>query len=97
MIRKFNDSLTYIGTDDYSEPKFESQYAIPDGMAYNSWLIKDTKTAIMDSCDRSTADAWRKNLQEALDGAKPDYFVLHHMEPDHSSQLAWLLWEYPSL
>ena len=65
MIRKFNDSLTYIGTDDYSEPKFESQYAIPDGMAYNSWLIKDTKTAIMDSCDRSTADAWRKNLQEA--------------------------------
>ena len=97
MIRKFNDSLTYIGTDDYSEPKFESQYAIPDGMAYNSWLIKDTKTAIMDSCDRSTADAWRKNLQEALDGAKPDYFVLHHMEPDHSSQLAWLLGEYPSL
>ena len=97
MIRKFNDSLTYIGTDDYSEPKFESQYAIPDGMAYNSWLIKDTKTAIMDSCDRSTTDAWRKNLQEALDGAKPDYFVLHHMEPDHSSQLAWLLGEYPSL
>ena len=97
MIRKFNDSLIYIGTDDYSELKFESQYIIPDGMSYNSWLIKDSKIAIMDSTDSSTSDAWRENLLEALDGAAPDYFIIHHMEPDHSSQISWLLERFPSL
>ena len=97
MIRRFNDSLIYIGTDDYSEPKFESQYVIPDGMSYNSWLIKDEKIAVMDSTDHSTGEAWRENLLEALEGAEPDYFVIHHMEPDHSSQIAWMLERFPGL
>ena len=97
MVRKFDNSLIYIGADDYSEPKFESQYIIPEGMSYNSWLIKDQKTAVMDSTDDSTGEAWRKNLLEALDGAEPDYFVIHHMEPDHSSQIAWMLECFPKL
>lgn len=97
MVRKISDSIVYIGTDDYSDPKFENQYEIPDGMAYNSYLIKDNKTAILDSCDIRTAEAWRENLVTALEGSEPDYFILHHLEPDHSSQLSWLLETYPSL
>ena len=76
MIRKISDSVIYIGTDDFSDPLFEGQYALPDGMAYNSYLIRDTKTAILDSTDARTAEAWRENLLEALAGAEPDFFVL---------------------
>ena len=91
MIRNISDSIIYIGTDDLSDSLFENQYAIPDGMSYNSYLIRDDKTAILDSTDSRTSDAWRKNLLEALDGAVPEYFVLHHLEPDHSSELGWVL------
>lgn len=97
MIRKITDSIIYIGTDDYSEPKFESQYMIPDGMSFNSYLIKDKNIAVLDSCDKSTSAQWRSNLLEALEGEKPDYFVLHHLEPDHSSELPWILEQFPSL
>ncbi len=97
MVRKITDSIIYIGTDDYSEPKFESQYMIPDGMSFNSYLIKDKSIAVLDSCDKSTSDQWRSNLLEALEGEKPDYFVLHHLEPDHSSELPWILEQFPSL
>ncbi|MBO4447168.1 MAG: FprA family A-type flavoprotein [Bacteroidales bacterium] len=97
MVRKISDSIVYIGTDDYSEPKFESQYAIPDGMAYNSYLIKDKCITVLDSCDKSTSAQWRNNLLEALGEEKPDYFVLHHLEPDHSSDLPWILEQFPSV
>ena len=97
MVRKITDSIIYIGTDDYSEPKFESQYMIPDGMSFNSYLIKDKSIAVLDSCDKSTSAQWRSNLLEALEGEKPDYFVLHHLEPDHSSELPWILEQFPSL
>ena len=97
MVRKITDSIIYIGTDDYSEPKFESQYMIPDGMSFNSYLIKDKSIAVLDSCDKSTSAQWRSNLLEALEGEIPDYFVLHHLEPDHSSELPWILEQFPSL
>lgn len=97
MIRKITDSVIYIGTDDFSDPLFENQYALPDGMAYNSYVIKDGKTAVLDSTDARTSAEWRGNLKEALDGAQPDYFVLHHLEPDHSSELAWVLESFPSV
>ena len=97
MIRKISDSIIYIGTDDFSDPLFENQYAIPDGMAYNSYLIKDEKIAVMDSSDVRTAAAWQQNLSEALAGATPDYFVLHHLEPDHSSVLPWVMTEFPGI
>ena len=97
MVRRITDSIIYIGTDDYSEPKFESQYMIPDGMSFNSYLIKDKSIAVLDSCDKSTSAQWRSNLLEALEGEKPDYFVLHHLEPDHSSELPWILEQFPSL
>lgn len=97
MIRKISDSVIYIGTDDFSDPLFENQYALPDGMAYNSYVIRDKKTAIMDSTDARTSKAWRENLMEALDGAVPSFFVLHHLEPDHSSELAWVLERFPDI
>lgn len=97
MVRKISDSIIYIGTDDYSEPKFEGQYFLPDGMAYNSYLIKDKIIAILDSCDKSTSLQWRENLLAALDGAQPAYFILHHMEPDHSSDLPWVLETFPAV
>ena len=97
MIRKISDSVIYIGTDDFSDSLFENQYAIPDGMSYNSYLIRDQKIAIMDSTDSRTATAWQENLLEALDGTVPDYFVLHHLEPDHSSQLPWVLEHFPGI
>ena len=79
MIRKISDSIIYIGTDDFSDPLFENQYELPDGMSYNSYIIKDTKTAILDSSDSRTAEEWKENLMGALEGAQPDYFVLHHI------------------
>ena len=97
MIRKITDSIIYIGTDDFSDPLFENQYALPDGMAYNSYVIKDSKTAVLDSTDTRTSAEWRSNLKEALDGAEPDFFVLHHLEPDHSSELAWVMDSFPSV
>jgi len=97
MVKTISEDVLYIGTDDLSFEKFENQYDVPDGISYNSYLIKDSKIAIMDSTDARTAEEWRENLLEALNGAAPDYFVLHHLEPDHSSQIAWLLEQYPGL
>lgn len=97
MVRKISDSVFYIGTDDLTDTLFENQYPLPDGMSYNSYLILDEKTAVMDSTDSRTAASWRENLLEALNGREPDYFVLHHMEPDHSSELAWILNRFPSV
>ena len=97
MIRTLNPQVRYIGTDDHISDLFESQYILPEGMAYNSYLISDEKVAIMDTTDDATADAWKENLREALAGRTPDYLVVHHMEPDHSFLIAWALAEYPAL
>ena len=97
MVKNLNDKVRYIGCDDLNLDLFESQYIVPEGMAYNSYLILDDKMAIMDTADARKADEWKANLKEALDGRKPDYLVVHHMEPDHSALIEWVLNEYPLL
>ncbi len=97
MIKNLNDKVKYIGVDDLNLDLFESQYIVPEGMAYNSYLILDDKVAIMDTADARKADDWKANLMEGLAGRKPDYLVVHHMEPDHSALIAWVLAEFPNL
>ena len=97
MVKKLNDKVRYIGCDDLDLDLFESQYIVPEGMAYNSYLILDDKVAIMDTADARKADEWKSNLNEALAGRQPDYLVVHHMEPDHSALIEWVLNEYPAL
>ena len=90
-------SIKYIGVDDLDIDLFESQYIVPEGMSYNSYLIEDEKIAIMDTADRRKGEEWKANLKEALAGRKPDYLVAHHMEPDHASLIAEVLKAYPEL
>lgn len=89
--------IKYIGVDDLDIDLFESQYVVPNGMAYNSYVIFDEKIAVMDTCDARKADEWKANLKAALNGRTPDYLVAHHMEPDHASLIADMLAEYPEL
>lgn len=89
--------IIYIGQDDAELTLFESQYHLPEGMCYNSYVIKDEKTAIMDTSDKRTLDAWFADLAAALDGRQPDYLVVHHLEPDHAAGIARLLEAYPTL
>ncbi len=89
--------IKYIGVDDLDIDLFESQYIVPEGMSYNSYLIEDEKIAIMDTADRRKGDEWKANLTAALAGRKPDYLVAHHMEPDHASLIAEVLEAYPEL
>ena len=97
MIKNLSDKVRYIGCDDLDLDLFESQYIVPEGMAYNSYLILDEKVAIMDTVDARKADEWKSNLKEALSGRQPDYLVVHHMEPDHSALIEWVLKEYPGV
>ena len=92
-----SDTIKYIGVDDLDIDLFESQYVVPEGMSYNSYLIDDEKIAIMDTADRRKGEEWKANLQAALNGRQPDYLVAHHMEPDHSALIAWMLETYPGL
>ena len=94
---KLSSHITYIGVDDLTLDLFESQYAVPEGMAYNSYLVEDEKIAILDTVDARKGDPWVRNLREALGGRTPDYLVVHHLEPDHSGLIAWALAEYPGL
>lgn len=87
--------IKYIGVDDLDLDLFESQYVVPEGMSYNSYLIEDEKIAVMDTVDARKADAWKQNLQKALDGRAPSYLIAHHMEPDHAALIAWVLETYP--
>ena len=96
-VKNLSDKVKYIGVDDLDLDLFESQYIVPEGMAYNSYLILDDKVAIMDTADARKADEWKANLKEALAGRQPDYLVVHHMEPDHSALIEWVLNEYPAL
>lgn len=89
--------IKYIGVDDLDIDLFESQYVVPEGMSYNSYLIEDEKIAIMDTADRRKADEWKSNLKKALAGRKPNYLVAHHMEPDHASLIAEALEAYPEM
>ena len=97
MITQITDHIKYIGVDDPDIDLFESQYVVPAGMCYNSYLIEDEKIAVLDTSDRRTGDAWLQNLREALAGRTPDYLVVHHLEPDHSALILRAVQEYPSL
>ena len=88
-------SIRYIGVNDHDIDLFEGQYTVPNGMSYNSYVILDERTAVMDTVDARFGEQWLKNLEAALDGKKPDYLVVHHMEPDHSSNIAVFAKRYP--
>ena len=90
-------NIKYIGVDDLDIDLFESQYIVPEGMSYNSYLIEDEKIAIMDTADRRKGEEWKANLADALAGRQPDYLVTHHMEPDHASLIAEALKTYPDM
>ena len=97
MTRKLSDSVIYIGSDDLDIDLFESQYIVPDGVSYNSYLILDEKVAIMDTSDARKGDEWKESLAQALAGRTPDYLVVHHLEPDHSALVDWTLRNYPGI
>ena len=94
-FRKVTDSILYVGVNDHEVDLFEGQYVVPNGMAYNSYVILDDKIAVMDTVDIHFAQEWLDNIAEALDGKKPTYLVVQHMEPDHSASIAEFLKVYP--
>lgn len=87
--------IKYIGVNDHKVDLFEGQYDVPNGMAYNSYIIIDEKIAVMDTVDRNFTHEWLDNLEHALNGRKPDYLVVQHMEPDHSANIANFMKAYP--
>ena len=94
---KISDSIVYIGCNDYDIDLFESQYVVPNGMAYNSYVILDEKIAVMDTADARVTDQWFENLENALNGKTPDYLVIHHLEPDHAGNIKNFIEKYPSV
>ncbi|MBR2980675.1 MAG: FprA family A-type flavoprotein [Odoribacter sp.] len=97
MEIKITDSIKYIGVDDTDIDLFESQYIVPNGISYNSYLIVDEKIAIMDTADGRKCDEWLNNIKEALGERTPDYLVVHHMEPDHAGCITHILELYPDI
>ena len=87
--------ILYIGVNDHQTDLFEGQYIVPNGMAYNSYLIMDEKIAVMDTVDQNFTQQWMENLRGALGGRTPDYLVVQHMEPDHSANIHHFLQQYP--
>lgn len=92
---KIGNDIYYVGVNDHQVDLFEGQYVVPNGMSYNSYVIKDEKIAVMDTVDANFAEEWLGNVAKVLDGAKPDYLVVQHMEPDHSASIAEFLKFYP--
>lgn len=94
---KISDSIKYIGVDDKTIDLFESQYVVPNGISYNSYLIKDEKNVVMDTVDKRATEEWVKNLSDALEGEALDYLVVSHMEPDHAYNIELLSKKYPEM
>lgn len=92
---KITSDVKYIGVNDHKVDLFEGQYVVPNGMAYNSYLIMDQKIAVMDTVDANFTHEWLDNLQNALNGRKPDYLIIQHMEPDHSANIMNFAKTYP--
>ena len=92
---KITDSVKYVGVNDHQVDLFEGQYKVPNGMSYNSYVILDEKVAVMDTVDAHFTDEWLGNLARVLDGRKPDYLVVQHMEPDHAANVANFMKAYP--
>ena len=97
MDKHITDGIIYIGVDDKDIDLFESQYVVPNGVSYNSYVIMDDKIAIMDTADARVTDKWFENLREALGDRTPDYLVVSHMEPDHASNIQKVAEAYPQM
>ena len=89
------NDIRYVGVNDHQVDLFEGQYVVPNGMSYNSYVILDEKVAVMDTVDQNFGEEWLGNIRAELDGRKPDYLVVHHMEPDHSANIDVFLQAYP--
>lgn len=94
---RITDDILYVGVNDHNIDLFESQYIVPNGMAYNSYVINDEKIAVMDTVDAAFGDEWLKNIADVLNGATPDYLIIQHMEPDHSANIQKFLEVYPNI
>ncbi len=92
-----SDAVRYVGADDTTIDLFESQYPVPNGVSYNSYVILDEKIAVMDTVDRRATAQWLENLETVLDGRKPDYLVIQHLEPDHAGSIGLLAERYPEM
>ena len=94
-MNNITNDIFYIGVNDHDLDLFEGQYIVPNGMAYNSYVIIDEKVAVLDTVDKNFTDQWLGNLKEALGGRTPDYLIVQHMEPDHSANIMSFIKEYP--
>ena len=94
-MNDISKNIRYAGVNDHAVDLFEGQYKVPGGMSYNSYVILDEKTAVLDTVDAHFTDEWLRNVAAALDGRQPDYLIVHHMEPDHSANIAEFLKVYP--
>ena len=92
-----SEDIKYIGVDDKDIDLFEGQYVVPNGISYNSYIIKDSKIAVMDTVDSRKTTEWLANLEAELGDRAPDYLVISHMEPDHSSNIGLLAEKYPDM
>lgn len=97
MYTEISDTIRYIGVDDLDIDLFESQYVVPEGMSYNSYVILDEKVAVLDTVDAHKTTAWLDNLTTALAGRTADYLIVHHMEPDHAGSIATLAARFPEM
>ncbi len=97
MLKKITDTIFYVGCNDHDVDLFEGQYVVPNGMAYNSYVILDEKIAVMDTVDISKTDEWLKNVEKVLGSRLPDYLVVQHMEPDHAASIQSFVEKYPKV
>ena len=94
---KITDTIKYVGVNDHRIDLFEGQYKVPGGMSYNSYVILDEKIAVMDTVDADFTHQWLDNIQQVLDGRKPDYLIVQHMEPDHAANIQRVAEKYPEM
>ena len=94
---KISNDIIYIGADDKDIDLFENQYKVPNGISYNSYVIMDEKIAIMETIDRRKTDEWLESLEKALNGRKPDYLIISHLEPDHAYNIGTVIKKYPNI
>ena len=97
MLRQVTETILYVGANDHEVDLFEGQYVVPNGMAYNSYVIMDEKVAVMDTIDASKTDEWLKNIAKAIGSRRPDYLVVQHMEPDHAASVEAFVNTYPDV
>ena len=97
MNINISDAIKYIGVDDKDIDLFESQYIVPNGISYNSYVILDEKLCVLDTVDKRKTDEWVANLENVLDGKTPDYLIINHLEPDHASNIQLLADKYPDM